>query len=92
MGSKHFVCSHQGKSPAIKGFCVRIQAALARVKTFSHRVLTGPFCSCTQITVLQGATSRIIGRWLKSQKRQDFVIATKVAGGGRAGLHTRNCP
>ena len=37
----------------------------------------------------QGRTSKIIGTWLKKQKREDLVIASKIAGPGDYTAHIR---
>jgi len=37
----------------------------------------------------QGRTSKIIGNWLKNQKREDLVIASKIAGPGDYTAHIR---
>jgi len=37
----------------------------------------------------QGRTSKIIGTWLKHQKREDLVIASKIAGNGDYTAHIR---
>ncbi|WP_375239371.1 aldo/keto reductase [Aurantibacter sp.] len=37
----------------------------------------------------QGRTSKIIGSWLKNQKREDLIIASKIAGPGDYTAHIR---
>ena len=37
----------------------------------------------------QGRTSEIVGSWLKNQKREDLVIASKIAGNGDYTAHIR---
>jgi len=37
----------------------------------------------------QGSTSTIIGNWLKNKKREDYVIASKIAGPGDYTAHIR---